>query len=374
MPQSNIEHHSAWSQIGIPIVQWLALSGLLVMFLLIVAGGDHPPQMLKNPEALSSQSGNPFALGALRDRLPPRGIERVMDYIQYYRVNRRRGLEDGLARSTRYLHSFKRIFREASLPEELAYLPLIESGFIEHAVSSANAVGIWQFIEETGRRYDLKVSRWFDQKRDPIHSARAAAKYLAHLYDRFEDWDLALAAYNSGEGTIYWAKRANQKAGLPTDFWSLDLPEETWNYVPAFLGALLIAKNPEAWGFHGIEFMPELVFDQLKVDSGLSLREIARHLGTSHEILLDLNPGLVAGITPPGKHPFLLRVPPSLHELLAAELADPNRDLLLYRVTAKDTLQRLASRFRASPNAILKVNGLDSNEDLKPGRFVIIPL
>ncbi|NIP71974.1 MAG: lytic transglycosylase domain-containing protein, partial [Gammaproteobacteria bacterium] len=128
------------------------------------------------------------------------------------------------------------------------YLPIIESGFMERAVSPAQAVGIWQFIEETGRRYNLHRNGWSDKRLDPFHSARAAARLLKHLHQTFDNWELALAAYNAGAGTINWAMRVNRKAGLPTHFWALDLPEETENYVPTFLATVMIAKNPEAFG------------------------------------------------------------------------------------------------------------------------------
>jgi membrane-bound lytic murein transglycosylase D len=376
VPKREVPENPLWMLIGFPIVQWFFLSGLLVALSLVIAGGINPDKMAGSGRHASKARG-PFDLESLRERLPPEAIERVHRFVTYYREDRRRGFKDALARSTRYVDQYRQIFREAGLPEELAFLPLIESGFLETAVSPAKAVGVWQFIEETGRRYDLKTSRWFDQKLDPIHSARAAAKYLSHLHEKFGDWDLALAAYNSGEGTVQWALRAAEKGNLPKSFWRLDLPEETRAYVPAFLAAMLIAKNPRAYGFDEIEFHPEMVYEQIKVNAGIPLADLAAELETDVKSLRELNPSLVAGVTPPGPGPYLLRVPHGMRTHLEVRLGaqvPAGRDWLVHQVEKQDTFQRLAARFRTDPKLIKQFNGITSNAELTPGRLVIIPL
>ena len=377
MPKRDYSHNPIWRLIGFPIVQWLSLTGLLVVLSLVIAGGIDPHRLIDGA-GRSSGRPSPFDLESLRERMPADAIKRVQGFVQYYRENRRRGFRDSLARSTRYVDQFKQIFREANLPEELAFLPLIESGFLENAVSPANAVGVWQFIEETGRRYDLKTSRWFDQKLDPIHSARAAARYLGHLYETFGDWELALAAYNSGEGTVRWALRAAHKAGTPKNFWALDLPDETRAYVPAFLAAMLIAKNPSAYGFDEIDFHPQVTYEQIKVNAGIPLADLAAELETDERSLRELNPSLVAGVTPPGSTPYVLRVPHGLRNHLelrsAGHAGANNRDWLVHQVEPRDTLQKLASKFRTDPELIKAYNGITANSDLTPGRLIVIPL
>ena len=378
MRRRDVPDSPIWRLIGVPAAQWLLLTGLLVVLSLILAGGINPHKLIEG-ERVRHGKGAPsaFDLEALRQRMPPQAIERVQRFITYYQQNRKRGFREALARSTRYMQEFKQIFREAGLPEELAFLPLIESGFIETAVSPMKAVGVWQFLEETGRRYDLKSTRWFDQKLDPIHSARAAAKYLGHLYELFGDWELALAAYNSGEGTIRWALKNADRNKTPRDFWHLDVPDETQAYVPAFLAAMLIAKNPSAYGFDEIDFHPQFVYEQIKVNAGITLDQLAVEFETDAKQLRALNPSLVAGVTPPGTSPYLLRVPFGVREHLPGRMGAQQvvlRDWLVHQVDASDTLQRLATRFRSDAELIKQVNGINANSELTPGRLVIIPL
>ncbi|HEX9843702.1 MAG TPA: lytic transglycosylase domain-containing protein, partial [bacterium] len=270
-----------WRNILLPIVQWVGLAGIFVAVAILIAGEVRPPTVLQGDKARETLviDQGAFSLSALYERLPPEAIGRVNRNIDYFLGTARRRIVDGLARSNKYMESYQQIFREEGLPEELAYLPIIESGFMEKAVSPAKAVGIWQFIEETGKRYNLHQNDWSDRRLDPIYSARAAARLLKHLYGTFGDWELALAAYNSGAGTVRWAIRVNQKAGLPTNYWALDLPEETQNYVPTFLATVMIAKNPLAYGITEIRYKPQVAFDHIKVSPGLSLEELADQSG-----------------------------------------------------------------------------------------------
>jgi peptidoglycan lytic transglycosylase D len=368
-----------WRNILLPIVQWMGLAGIFVAVAVLIAGEVRPPSVLssvKDRDALTADDG-PFSLSALYQRLPPAAIERINKNIDYFLGSARRRIVDGLARSTKYLDPYQQIFREEGLPEELAYLPLIESGFVEKAVSPAQAVGIWQFIEETGSRYDLHHNDWSDKRLDPIYSARAAARLLKHLYATFGDWELALAAYNAGAGTIKWAIRVNQKAGLPTNFWALDLPEETENYVPTFLATVMIAKNPGAYGITEIRYQPALAFDHIKVSPGLSLEELADESGIPEKVLQDLNPALIKGTVPPGDEPYLLRVPRGARYTLPAKLAGVThwpKDWVLHRVHFNDTAEALATRYRRKPDAILQVNNLDNDQQLILRNYIIIPL
>ena len=368
-----------WRNILLPIVQWMGLAGIFVAVALLIAGEVRPPTVFSNPkdrDAFSADNGA-FSLSALYKRLPPDAIDRINRNIDYFLGTARRRIVDGLARSTKYLEPYQEIFREEGLPEELAYLPIIESGFMEKAVSPAKAVGIWQFIEETGKRYNLHQTDWSDRRLDPIYSARAAARLLKNLYDQFNDWELALAAYNSGAGTVRWAIHVNQKAGLPTNFWALDLPDETKNYVPTFLATVMIAKNPVAYGITEIRYAPQVAFDHIKVSPGLSLEELAEGSGIPAKVLEDLNPALIKGTVPPGDEPYLLRVPRGARYTLSAKLANVKkwpRDWVLHRVHFDDTVEQLATRYRGKPANILQANGLGSDQDLMQRNYIIIPL
>ncbi|MBI3993066.1 MAG: transglycosylase SLT domain-containing protein [Candidatus Lambdaproteobacteria bacterium] len=359
-----------------PIGLWLGLSALVVGGALWYAYEAQILAFTAPVESSSAQGRDAFTLTALYKRLTPEGRDEVQRYIDYFRKSRRRGFADALARSTRYVETFQGIFREAGLPAELAYLPLIESGYVETAESPAKAVGMFQFIEETGRRYDLSRNDWFDMRRDPISSARAAARYLGNLYETFNDWDLALAAYNAGAGTIRWAVRVNQRDQRPTDFWSLELPDETRNYVPAFIASMLIAKNPQAFGFEQINFAPELIFDEIQVSPGISLSLLANHMRLEAETLYTLNPELIQGMAPPGDQPYSLRIPHGMRKQvpqLLAGVSAQGSQWMLHHVRSQDTLQSLAKRYRAHPSAIRTLNGLQNNGDLASRSFVLIP-
>lgn len=377
--QRNQPAQPVWRNILLPIVQWMGLAGIFVAVAILIAGEVRPPSVFSSEKARDAYSTDTgaFSLSSLYRRLPPKGIDAVNKDINYFLNSARRRIVDGLARSTKYLAPYQRIFRQEGLPEELAYLPLIESGFMERAVSPAQAVGIWQFIEETGRRYDLHHNDWSDRRLDPIYSARAAAKLLKHLHDTFHDWELALAAYNAGAGTVKWAIRVNKKAGLPTDFWSLDLPDETKNYVPTFLATVMIAKNPGAYGITSIRYQPTMAFDHIKVSPGLSLEELAEESGISEKVLQDLNPALIKGTVPPGDQPYLLRVPQGARYTISAKLAGVKhwpRDWVLHRVHLDDTVEGLAAQYQGKPANILRVNDLQNDQQLLLRSYIIIPL
>lgn len=291
--------------------QLLGLALLLTGGFMLMSGGAFTPTtaLLVGDGPRIPERENPFSLLSLRERLPERGLRHVQSLVNYYQSKNKRGFEASLARSGRYIDTIKGIFHAEGLPEELAYLPIIESGFNEHAVSSAKAVGMWQFMDATGRRFDLHRTEFVDNKRDPIQSTRAAAKYLKTLYKIFHNWELALAAYNAGEGTVLWAMKNNRKEGKPVDYWSLDLPAETQGYVPSFLAAVIIAKNPPAFNFTKVPFHSKLAFDVIDAPPGATLENLATRMNVDLEDLMELNPQLLTGQVPPGNKAYKLRVP-----------------------------------------------------------------
>ena len=369
-----------WQDSLVRLGRWGLLGAILIGLSFLIAGEATTPAVVKNPAALpkpSSGTQSAYSISALHRRLPPDALDAVQRYLEFFTTKQRRRVEDGLARSGRYLEAYRQIFRAEGIPEELVYLPMIESGFMENAVSPAKAVGVWQFIEETGKLYDLRHDDWSDRRRDPLGSARAAAKLLSHLFDTFGDWDMALAAYNSGAGTVKWAVKVNAKANEPIQYWRLSLPEETRNYVPAFIAMMLIAKNPSAFGFTDIQFHAKIVFDQIKVAPGVSLTVLGESLGVDVDQLFELNPELIRGEIPPGTQPYTLRVPVGTRGRVLRSLAGGqggSSDYFVYQVKEADTLEMLASQFPTRLANIQKLNQLKDDGDLLGKRFLIIPL
>ncbi len=257
---------------------------------------------------------------------------KVSDFVSKYQTDLRNFYGRALERSGRYLPRIESILRKEGLPTELAYLPLIESGFRPHAVSPAKAVGLWQFIPDTGRRYGLRIDRFVDERRDPIKSTRAAARYLKDLYGMFGDWHLSLAAYNTGEGRISRLLSASDA----NDFWELSergyLFRETQDYVPGFLAALQIASHPEAYGFDRPEAEP-LAYDLVHIGHVMPLSTIAGWAKHPLSLLQELNPALIRGIVPPGG--YTVRVPDGTRTLVQQAYAQLSGAELL-------ALQRLA--------------------------------
>lgn len=240
--------------------------------------------------------------------------KQVRAYLVYFSTERKGTINRYLARSTRYLPMIKKIFQEAGLPEDLAYLAMIESGYNNRAYSSAAACGMWQFIKGTGLRYGLAINSYVDERRDPEKATRAAANYLLDLYKQFGSWYLAAASYNCGEGRVQ--RELNQSNHK--NFWELSanmcLPTETKNYVPQMIAATIIAKNPEKFGFKNVPYLPPMKYDQVPVTETTSLTAAAVAVNVPPDEVKDLNPELLRGITPPDAPSYTLNLPPSSKE------------------------------------------------------------
>ena len=238
----------------------------------------------------------------------------VKQFVGYFTRGRgRETFEAGLRRSAKYRDMARRIFKEEGVPTDLIWLAQVESGWNPYAVSSAEARGIWQFIPSTGSRFGLSQSYWVDERSDPEKSTRAAARYLKWLSDRYhQNWELALAAYNTGEGNV---DSAIARSGA-RDFWRLHdanfLPAETRNYVPAILAVVAIAKNASKYGFDIPRAYP-YKYEAQAIVKQTDLRQLAKKLKVSYSELADLNPELQHGMTPPGKH--VVRIPPSERQI-----------------------------------------------------------
>jgi membrane-bound lytic murein transglycosylase D len=236
--------------------------------------------------------------------------EKVRYYVDYYTGRARKTFKIWLERSGRYLPMMREIFAEAGLPKDLAYLAMVESGFNDKAYSWAHAVGPWQFIESTGRRYGLKNDWWHDERRDPEKATRAAAHFLSDLYKSFDgDWYLAVPSYNAGPGKL----RQAVKRYKTRDFWELSrgkyLKAETKNYLPKLLAVILIAKQPEKYGFTDLEYQEPIAYETMPLPSSTDLEVLARLSGSDYASIKKLNPELKRWCTPPASKGFEVRLP-----------------------------------------------------------------
>ena len=282
-----------------------------------------------------------------------------------------------LEQSRPFLHYVLDQVEQRDLPAELALLPAVESGYRPTAMSPNGAVGIWQFMPATGRRFKLVQDWWYDGRRDPIASTRAALDYLEHLLARFDgDWLLALAAYNAGGGTVSRAVRRNRTQGLPTDFWSLDLPGETDSYVPRLLALARIIADPQTLGITLPELDNAPQFAVVDAGAQIDLRVAARLAAVPEEDLFRLNAGYSRAATRP-HGPHRLLVPVGAADRLAAALQDlPDDERLLwerYQVRRGDTLGAIAHRYGIQVTALKQANRLKSDL-IHPGHNLLIPL
>ncbi len=268
------------------------------------------PQLAKEIQAFMAKSG--ILLGAppgAQAQIPVVLNQPVKNYLKYFSGSGKANFQASLARSGRYLPMMRRILKKHGLPPELVYLALIESGFNPWARSPAEAVGPWQFIAGTARRYGLKVNGQVDERRDPEKSTRAAARYLKDLYRQFGCWYLAAAGYNAGEKRVEGAMRRSASQ----DFWTLArqrrLPKETCNYVPQFIAAALIARAPQRYGFPKITYKRPLAYETVKCPGGTDVRRFAKALQISQKELRELNPELNQWVTPTDQRAYLLKVP-----------------------------------------------------------------
>ncbi|MHB8481130.1 MAG: lytic transglycosylase domain-containing protein [Nitrospiria bacterium] len=303
--------------------------------------------------------------------------ETVEEYINYYQKRNRPHFEIWLSRSGRYLPVMKEVFKNFGLPEDLVFLALIESGFNPYAYSRSKASGPWQFMKGTGKKYGLRMTRWIDERRDPIKSTFAAAKYLKDLYSMFGSWPLALASYNAGEGRVLRAM-ARTKA---EDFWDLSstryLRPETKNYVPQFMAATIIAKNPEKYGFSMAYYQP-LKFDTVLIDRPTDLRVIARVVHSSYEVIKELNPELKKGMTPPLYPDYPLRIPEGTKTLFEENFKRiPEYTKVLkqkHRVRKGETLISISKHFGIPVQDLAETNRLGPKTRIRKGQLLIIPL
>jgi membrane-bound lytic murein transglycosylase D len=300
----------------------------------------------------------------------------VESNLEYFKTRGRAVFQIWLDRSARYLPVMKKIFREKNLPEDLVYVSMIESGFNPYAVSWCRAVGAWQFMSATGKLYGLKVDWWIDERKDLIKSTNAAAELLKDLHGHFGSWPLALASYNAGAGKV-------QRAVLRTrsdDFWDLRasryIRKETKNYVPTWMAATIIAKNPEGYGF-SVTAVDPFQYDEVVIEESTDLRLIARCADCTYQDIKELNPEIKRWVTPPQYAKYTLRIPYSKKEAFLANFAAIPQDQKIkwerHEVRKGETLSSLAKHYNTKPEAIRDINGLKKNR-IAPGKHLLIPV
>jgi membrane-bound lytic murein transglycosylase D len=312
--------------------------------------------------------------------LPLMMTDQVAGYINYFSTRGRGTVERALARSGRYEDMIRRILQEQGVPQELIYLAQAESGFHPLAVSRAGARGMWQFMGSRAKGYGLERSWWVDDRQDPEKATRAAAHHLKDLYNEFGDWYLAMAAYNSGPGTVQSAVKRTGYA----DFWELYrrnvLPKETRNYVPIILAVTIMAKNPAQYGLDSVVKEKPVAYDTVKIDYPIDLRLAAECVDATASDLLDLNPSLLRLTTPKVSErdqEFELHLPAGTAGKFQTAVASiPNDKRVWWRyhkVQAGETLAAIARTYRTTPKAIAEAN--DLNDDaLEPEARLIIPI
>lgn len=301
--------------------------------------------------------------------------KRVQDQLNWY-ASHPRYINRVVERGSRYLHYILNETEQRGLPTEFALLPVVESAFDPFAYSHGRAAGLWQFIPSTGKYFGLTQSWWHDDRRDVVEATAAALTYLDRLANRFDgDYTLALAAYNSGGGTVSSAMRKNRKRNKSQDYWSLDLPRETRHYVPKLIALAKIFDNPEKYGIELPALEDEPYFEIVDTGSQMDLAQAAELAQVDVDEIYLLNPTYNRWATnPDGPHRLL--VPKDNAETFRAALAEIPRSERVswrnYKVQSGDSLSTIARKFSTTPSVIQQVNKL--NTDLiRVGQRLMIP-
>jgi len=314
---------------------------------------------------------------ATRSDLPLMLTDPVAGYINYFSTRGRGTLEHALIRGGRYQDMIQKVLRQEGVPQELIYLAQAESGFHPLAVSRVGARGMWQFMGSRARGYGLQRSWWVDERQDPEKATHAAARHLKDLYNQFGDWYLAMAAYNSGPGTVQQAVRRTGYA----DFWELYrrnvLPKETRNYVPIIVAVTIMAKNPAQYGLDQLETEKPIAYDTLKIDYPVDLRLVAECVDAPAATLQELNPSLLRWTTPKNQE-FELRLPAGTKASYLSAIQAIPQDMRVWwryhKIAPGDTLTSIAREYHSTPHAIAQANDLEIQADLEPESRLVIPI
>lgn len=336
-----------------------------------------PMEVILEEEALVT------GVNGLEWDLPQASHERVDFWVDFLAGRNYDRTKLWLERSGRFAPFIRQELRARGMPEDLIYFAMIESGFSTRAYSRAHAVGIWQFIAETGRRYGLEVSPYVDERRDPVKATHAALDYLTYMYEDFGSWYLAAAGYNSGENRIrrILRERFDGARGDEGLYWEISehLPRETRDYVPLMIAAAHIGKEPERYGFENIDYQAPLSYEEVSVQGGVSLEAIAAAAEAPADEVQELNPHLVRGVTPPGRD-YSVRIPMGKVETFARNFERVREQprfataLSTHTVRRGETLSHVAASHGVSVAAIRAANGGIDPRRLQAGQVLQVPV
>jgi membrane-bound lytic murein transglycosylase D len=347
------------------------------------------PQLMREKEdlrhtiskrILEIYSSRHVVVNGKRNSIPLVINKHVQDEIDSFTTGRERDFFlEAYRRSGKYRPRMEAAMKEAGLPAELSWLPLIESGYKATALSPARALGLWQFIPSTGYRYNLNRDKYIDERLDPDKATRGAIEYLKELHEMFGDWATVLAGYNCGENRVLRTIQG-QNINYLDNFWDLyeRLPRETARYVPRFLATLHIINSPEKYGLNAVLVEPPLLFETVNVPRQTQLKSIAQSTGIDAVILHELNAELRQGILPDDG--YELRVPPGTADLVLAKIDEipvyrPGRVVVVqHKVRKRDTLETLARKYRSDVKNIMLANNMRRPEPLTVGRTLRVPL
>lgn len=309
--------------------------------------------------------------------------KKVQSVISYYKKQGKSYIQHWLNREQKFKEIMLPILKEEGVPLELFYIPMIESGLRTDAKSFASAVGPWQFIESTGKAYGLKKTFYIDERRDFEKSTRSAARYLKHLYDIFDDWYLAFAAYNGGETRINRHLNCKQ-CGYPKgelSFWDLHrLPKETQNYVPSLMAIIFISKNPEKYGFN-VNPDPSYKWEIKEISKSVKIDDIEKCSGINKKTLLEYNPEILREYIPVEKgSTYKFRMPVDYNpefDSLFALIEETDSDEVVFkkhRVRKGESLWSIAIKYGSTITAICEVNKLNRNKPIRIGKVITVPI
>jgi membrane-bound lytic murein transglycosylase D len=318
------------------------------------------------------------AVGENHRSIPIEENKYVLAEIRKFQKGERKFFLESYKRSGKFRSMILEELKKTGLPEELSWLPLIESGYKVRAYSRARALGLWQFISSTGTRFGLKRDRWMDERMDPEKATKAAAQYLKELHGFFGDWTTAMAAYNCGEFRVQRLIRA-QRVNYLDNFWDLFvmLPRETSRYVPRFIATLLIIQDPIKYGFELPEPDSPMTYETVTIDRPIRLSSLSKSMGMDPETLGFLNPELKHKSTP--EKEYSLKVPEGYGERILASIKTfpkwipPAATYVIHYVRRGETVSGIARRYRTSSRAIARMNGLKRNFLIRPGQRLKIP-
>ena len=349
------------------------------------ASGLPPDPVPSDPPAAEGTRDISWMAHLDMPELPVRWEPRLVRFLEFFK-NDPRGksiLTIWMRRAGRYKEAVRRTLRAKGIPDDLLWLAMIESGFDPAARSPAGAVGLWQFMPETGRQYGLSVDRWEDDRLDPIAATEAAAEFLSDLHRRFGSWDLAIASYNMGYASMALVVRKYNT----NDFWALSgiegsLPWETTLYVPKMLAAAIIGKNPAVFGLDSITSDSPVDFDEVTVGPATSLASVAQAAGCSAKEVTDLNLAYRAGRTPPttseddAKATYRVRVPSGKGAAATANLGktkSPGAPLERYVVKFGESVQQIAAAHAVTTQKLVDLNQIQPGEVIRGGTILLIP-